>query len=222
MLNFWVLLYLGPKMFLTALVRSYKAKKRVVASAREAVERVEHIERLTKIVGAILYSRSSLCDSVAWGIYTALGNDPAQHYKGKPTICWEASIGIMATLAGRPAFGLGVEFAGDRLDIRQLQGAQDLVVGKSLEDWPKLLVGACMAFAQISGDIREVRVYKADQAPFYYSPLVYPKKGQTYEEVAQECRQRMRRRYDGTARRLGLKKEEDYYSWTNPEYAQPA
>jgi len=213
MLSLVVLPLLGPNLFLRTLWRTEKANYRIRSRFLETAERVDDLNLLTNFIGHAFKQRTALFSAVQWASYKTAGYNFAQNHLGNVAICWEASVGILVYLADRPALGMGIDFHGDQLHIRQLQGVGELPLNKSLQKWPKLFVASCVAYAEAYERIREVRVYKADQLPFYEGPIFDLRRGQTYAEERQKLQHRLRRRYDGTARQLGFKKEKEYYVW---------
>jgi len=182
--------------------------------SREAAKREEEVHSLTKFVGRAFQSRSPFFTGAGWSRYGAPGYGQGEKFR----ICWEATVGITVWLAKEPAIGMGVEFRGKTLCIRQLQG----VAGANLKEmgpWPRTFVSACLAFAKENG-LKRVRLYRADQGLFYRYPDLKPRDGQTYREAVKEHQRRMRRRYDGTARQMRFKMKRRWGEWANPNYAR--
>lgn len=131
------------------------------------------------------------------------------------TIWWEAPVTYTVWVNGSPCFGMGLEFHGKRIHIRQLQGVEGVSVPQDLRDWPKRFVLACIRFAKV-WRIEEVRLYKATETIFYSHPLVYRKEGQTRREAIKISQERMLARYNGTARKAKLQMKRRYGVWKNP------
>ncbi len=222
MLSLAVLPILGPWLFLRTFLRSMLLEWRIKFLLPNVLPRHSELYELTTWVGRIFKHASPyMVSGVGYNVYKRVGYDFSQNYQGKGTICWEASVGFLVYLADRPSLGMGVELMGDTLTVRQLQGAKGLELNKSLQDWPRLFLMACVEFAIRREDISRVRVLRAHKLVFYKAPIVYPRKGQTYADVVEEHTRRMRRRYDGSARQLGFKITKNYYIWENPNYARP-
>lgn len=184
-----------------------------------ASRRLAEINSLTKCVGQTFRKRTDRFSAVSWSTQKAPGFAVANG-KRHP-VCWESPVGITIYLAGKPALAMGVELHGSTLCVRQLQGIAGTKLGKNLQDWPKLFVQACTEFALASG-IKRVRIYRADKSLFYRFPAnIVKRNGETMQEALQAYRQRMRRRYDGTARQLHFVMKRSYGEWTNPDCARP-
>ncbi|HVX90722.1 MAG TPA: hypothetical protein VHC20_03750 [Candidatus Paceibacterota bacterium] len=153
--------------------------------------------------------RQSYCRSVGYGDLDIGAN-------GQRAFCSEAPIIFSVYLGGFPAFMLGGEFRGDVFCIRQLQGALGVAIPPELKHWPRLLVEACMESAEQYG-IPEIRLYRAHQTLFYRMPVF-----EGPPQAISAYRQRMRRRYDGTARQLGFTMKRDWGEWKNPAYERPS
>jgi hypothetical protein len=135
------------------------------------------------------------------------------------TLYWEAPLTF--TLWGKdgPVAGMAVEFRPNALCIRQLQGVAGTSLSPQERDWPKKFVQACISLALWTG-IRYVRVYRADQSLFYHFPDFSRKTIEDISAAEKKHRERMRRRYDGTARQLGFVMKRKWGEWTHPKYAR--
>ncbi len=185
-----------------------------------ALRRTREISSLAACVEQIFRERTSLFSRVGWNIRSTPGFGVQANGDRDPT-CWETPVGITVYIAGKPALVMGVEFHGATLCVRQLQGIAGTKLDKNLQDWPKLFVQACTEFALASG-IKRVRIYRADQGLFYHFPAnIVRCNGETLREAKKSLRQRMRRRYDGTARQLHFIMKRSYGEWTNPNCARP-
>lgn len=148
----------------------------------------------------------------------ALFGEHGPEKDGRNPIWWETPLTYTLWFQEQAAFGIGLEFAANRIHIRQLQGVKGFNHPEDLANWPMRLVACCKAFAEEYG-FKEVRLYRADQTIFYKYPLVErAKPGLTREETRELMRQHMRRRYDGTARRAKMKMKKKYGVWVNPNY----
>lgn len=174
-----------------------------------ASRRIEEVRVLQNYVGSAFMFRPLFS-----GVYSGLIAKPGYNREITGSICWEAPIVFAVFLNDKPAVGMGIELLGDTLSVRQLQGAHGTTIPEELRNWPKLFVEACVIFAQKS-NLRCVRLYRADQAIFYSHPVF--EKNDT-REAREETQQRMRRRYDGTARQLKFKMEKRWGVWNNPNY----
>ena len=178
-----------------------------------ATARILEVEVLARMIGAQFGTVHNLCNGVGW--VTALKPGHVLSKEGKASsICWEAPVGITIYHGTLELFGLGVELRGKALCIRQLQGVQGTIVPKELHRWPQLFAKTCQDFARKVRTIEEVRIYCADQSLFYDYPNIDCDDDAKWPQILKEHQQRMRRRYDGTARTLGFKQTHSrYYSW---------
>ena len=148
-------------------------------------------------------------------VYYRRGYGTGESSEKKHTLYWEAPLAIAIWTEKGPAAGMAVELRWGALCIRQLQGVAGVPLSKELPDWPKTFVEACLRFARRTG-VRHVRLYRADQSLFYYWPMLPKKEGRTRYEMLEEHRQRMRRRYDGTARQMGFNMKKKWGEWEKP------
>ncbi|MES2931847.1 MAG: hypothetical protein V4682_04120 [Patescibacteria group bacterium] len=130
-------------------------------------------------------------------------------------IVWEAAAGFAIWDEKLPLFAMAMEIRKGFLCIRQLQGVPDRPTPPDLRDWPKRFVQVAMRFARLTG-LKGVRLYRAHTCRFYRWPYFadlpdMDEAGLT--EYLKEYRQRMRRRYDGTARQMGFTMKKDYGEW---------
>lgn len=136
-------------------------------------------------------------------------------------IVWEAPAGFAIWDEKQPMFAMAVELRKGFLCIRQLQGVPGRPLPPNLRDWPRRFVRAAMRFARLTG-LRGVRLYRAHTCAFYRRPYFEdpPSLDETSPaEYLKEYRQRMRRRYDGTARQMGFVMKKDYGEWLCPPRA---
>ncbi len=183
-------------------------------------KRLGEINSLAMFAGKVFGERTRTFSAVSWSTQKAPGFAVKANGYRDP-MCWETPAGIIIHLAGKPALAMGVELHGSTLCVRQLQGVAGIRLNKNLQDWPKLFILACVEFAQVFG-IKRVRIYRANQGLFYHFPAnIVKRDGETLCEALQAYRQRMRRRYDGTARQLHFNMKRRYGEWTNPNHARP-
>lgn len=135
------------------------------------------------------------------------------------TLYWEAPLAIALWTKDGPAAGMSVEFRGDTLCIRQLQGVSEVTLTPRERDWPKAFIRGCISFARWTG-VKHIRLYRANQSLFYYFPDFSNVPPEKLEEAEEGHRARMRRRYDGTARQLGFVMKPKWGEWTNPKLAR--
>lgn len=135
------------------------------------------------------------------------------------TLYWEAPLAVAVWLEGKPLFGIALEFRSGALCIRQLQGVRGARIPRKLITISRVLVKACVSFARLSGT-REVRLYKADQSLFYHFPDLHLQAGESHACAVRAHQQRMRQRYDETAKDLGFSEHPRWYSWRNPHYTR--
>ncbi len=196
-----------------------RTRLRVLIGYYRAKYRKKVLRELMTSVGLVFKETTALFTKIHGGLAKKPGYDEGQNYAGERTICWEAPMAILVYLADRPALALGVELRGKVLCIRQLQGAPRLPLNKPLQRWPQFMVIGCMEAAQRL-NLREVRIYNADQNLSYHYPVFDLASRQSQVMADEEHRQRMRRRYEGTARQLKFKKQDKFWSWENPHYAR--
>lgn len=133
-------------------------------------------------------------------------------------VCWETPLGIAIWDKQSPLLALGVEIKHNMLCIRQLQGIPGKRLPEEMRDWPKRFVRLAIRFARLSG-LKGVRLYRAHTSVFYWAPELQVPEGMTRKEALDAHRQRMRRRYDGTARQMGFVMKKDYGEWLCPPRA---
>ena len=85
------------------------------------------------------------------------------------SICWEAPIAITIFSDGVPVCGVGIEFVGEVLRIRQMQGVRGVRFEKYARYWPRFVAEAAKAYAE-EGWVKTVRIYRADQSLFFNQP----------------------------------------------------
>lgn len=149
------------------------------------------------------------------GVSMALIYGPGYCEIERREICWETPLGLAVWGDDGPLFGLGIEFRNGFLCIRQMQGISGRAVPPEFRDWPIRSVKLMMRFARLAG-FRGVRLYRAHTSLFYHSPELTLPEGANREEEIAALRQRMRRRYDGTARRLKFTQKKNYCEWLSP------
>lgn len=148
--------------------------------------------------------------SISWN--SNPGHGPLEERK----ICWEAPLGITFWSDEGPVFAAAFELHWSGFYIRQLQGVSGVVIPEDLRDWPRRLVSECLSFSRRAG-MAEMRLCRAHTSLFYRFPYFGTAGGdEAYEVQAAKHRQRMRRRYDGTARQLGLCFVGKWAIWRNP------
>ncbi len=160
---------------------------------------------------------------VVWSnVSTCINDDLGYGELENRLICWETPSGITVWLDGKPACAMGFELIGKRLCIRQLQGVAGVQFPVECRNWPRLFIQAAIDFAQASG-LEEVRLYRAHMCLFYEDPVIVIREGVAHNHVPIKLyRQKMRRRYDGTARQLGFEMLHEYGRWLNPLYVRPS
>jgi hypothetical protein len=155
---------------------------------------------------------------VTMALYYHPGYGLGESTDDNPTLYWEAPLALTIwSRDDKPMAGLAVEFRRNALCIRQLQGVAGIRFPPDASDWPRKFVKACISFARWTG-IKHVRVYRADQSLFYWLPVGAIPKGVTIAEYEDKHRTRMRRRYDGTARQIGMEMRDRWGEWTHPKY----
>lgn len=151
-------------------------------------------------------------------IETGLMRHPAYEAEDETTICWEAPVVFILHVDGTPALGMSLEFGEDFVSIRQLQGTRGFSVPDELKQWPRIFVEACIEYARLRG-LNAVRLYRAHTDLFYEKPYVLVPEGPEAEALRTKIRARMVRRYDGTAKKMGLIVLADWAEWQNPDRA---
>lgn len=151
------------------------------------------------------------------GYSMALIYGPGKSEQENNLVCWETPLGYALWHKNRPAVAMGIEIKHGMLCVRQLQGVRGTQLPKELRTWPKLLVRAAMKFATDSG-LRGVRLYRAHMSSFYWAPdfgydVLTPDQ---YKERLVAHRDRMRARYDGTARKMRFLMKKNWGEWLTP------
>ena len=99
---------------------------------------------------------------------------------------------------------------GDRLFIRQLQGAKKVRLHRSLYmKWPRMLVAASQEGARAS-NLKEVRLVVSSRCRVSLPP--------SSTQVREVIEGRILDTYDRTAQELGFVEEGRWHVWRNPEY----
>lgn len=148
------------------------------------------------------------------GYSTVLIYGPGRSEQENYKVCWETPLGYALWHNDQPAIAMGVEVKSGMLCVRQLQGVRGTQLPKELRNWPELFVRAAMKFASDSG-LKGVRVYRAHMSNFYWMPdFGYDVLTQEqYRERLRAHRNRMRARYDGTARKMGFRMKKYWGEW---------
>lgn len=139
---------------------------------------------------------------------------PGKSEQENNLVCWETPLGYALWHRNRPAVAMGIEIKNGMLCVRQLQGVRGTQLPKELRNWPELFVRAVMKFATDSG-LKGVRVYRAHMSNFFWMPdFGYDVLTQEqYKERLDAHRNRMRARYDGTARKMGFRMNKNWGEW---------
>lgn len=188
--------------------------------------RSRDIELLMGTIGKAVYGRTPFFSGVYYATMKGIGY-PTDRDGQRGPICWAVPVSFIVHINELPYFGLGIEFRGKSLCIRQMQGVGGAVPLCELKDWPELLAHACMLYA-VQVKLKEVRIYKADQDLNFECPEIEPAPDrgegtslvERYIEAKKAHQQRMRRRYDRTASDLGFIKKKKFYVWKNPHYTR--
>lgn len=176
-----------------------------------------HIQKRPRIRRALyhlVYREFRNCMQVG-GISHTLTHGPGFSRITRKLIYLDAPLGIAIWNTRSPVIGMGVEIKAGFLCIRQLQGVPRRRVPDSARDWPRRFVRVCMRFARLTG-LKGVRLYRAHTCSYYWNPELTLPESASRKEFLQAYRQRMRRRYDGTARQMGFKMLKNYGEWRCP------
>lgn len=125
-------------------------------------------------------------------------------------ICWETPTGFTLWFDDQPSIAVGVEFSEGTLTIRQLQGVKGKKIPNEFQGWPLRMVQVLVRYARLTR-MRRVRICRAHTSIFYKYPDFGMNVGDEYYKEREALRERLRLRYDGTARRAGFTKHADYY-----------
>ena len=185
-----------------------------------ANKRWEEVDLLTHMVGMAFRSKTPSLTGVRCFTLNDMGHAVDANGKQIDSLCWNVPIAITIYLDGNPYIGLGVELRGRALCIRQMQGVAGVRFPKAIQDWPELLVKACITHAESIG-LSEVRIYKANQDFGFEYPTIELQEGQKWDDVVKAHQDRLRRRYDRVAQSLKFKKKKRYYVWEIPPETQP-
>lgn len=159
-------------------------------------------------IGQAIRARSDSFTAVQWMLFRSAGYHPETS-----PICWEAPLAVLVYLNRAPAFGVGLEVTDAVVSIRQLQGVQGARIPPELRKWPAYCIEGVQTFAKVAG-FGQVRVYRAHMDLFYrYPHLPEDMSAEDVSGYVTVVRQRMRRRYDGTARQLTFKVCTDWYAY---------
>jgi hypothetical protein len=149
------------------------------------------------------------------GVSMGMVHGPGYSENEDGEICWETPLGLTLWNTNGPIFGLGIEFRGRFICIRQMQGVSRTHIPPEFRDWPVACVRLMMRFARLTG-FRGVRIYHAHTSFFYRFPELNLPEGADRKEEIRLLRQRMRHRYDGTARKLKFRPTKDFSVWLCP------
>ena len=195
----------------------YSFRLRFYVLAHIANARSEELQLLTMCVGREFRNATKEFSGIEWRIQAAPGYDADAVGRRISGICWEAPATIVVYVNKKPLVGMGVEFRGSNLCIRQLQGVPSASIPASLQKWPAMFVTGAMNFLLNTEKYHVVRLYAADQRFSYKNPVFDDDRPteHVYEKRTAELRQRLRRRYDGTAKQLGFtKRSRRFWEWT--------
>lgn len=199
----------GPSVMGRVLARIARRRLDYLFYYYVAHRNVEKIASLADYIGKIFMNCTDKLDGIRYATFRKPGYE-IQDDGSRGPICWEAPVTYMVVLDNKPAFGLGVEFAGGVLSIRQMQGIRGTDVPKKLRTWPHLFVEACIQFAT-AHNMREVRIYRAEMNLFYDHPDIEPKDGESYAVLRAGHQLRMLRRYNETATKLDFEPRRMYF-----------
>ncbi len=176
-----------------------------------------HLNKKPRVIKALyhLIYREFRRDMKIGGMSYSLMYGPGKCSLTRRLVCWDAPLGIAVWNSRSPMIAMAIEIRDGFLCIRQLQGVSRRRVPKQARDWPRRFVRACIRFARLSG-LKGVRLYRAHTSTFYWSPDLKLRKGESYKGALEAHRQRMRRRYDGTARQMGFQMLKNYGEWLCP------
>lgn len=165
-------------------------------------------ERRAKIIIRLIYK--ALRIPGATGMSWVENSNPGYGDMENRAICWETPTGFVLWFKEKPLIAVGLEFGHKTLSIRQLQGVKGSAIPEAIRDWPLRLIRALVRYARLTG-FESVRVYRAHTSTFYTFPDLDIDLGPEYYALREKLRERLRLRYDGTARRAGFTKHADYY-----------
>lgn len=185
--------------------------------ANVASKRLAYLDRLILCVGREFRGTPSFT-SVGRHTQPAPGYAHSKTGERESEICWEAPVGITVYFDEKPVLGMAVEFRGPHLCIKQLQGVAGTQLPNELRDWPARFVKGAMNFLYNTEELVSVRLYTANQRLSYRFPFDKDlKRIVMSKEEKRLYQQRLRRRYDGTARQMGFTRRNNrYYDWYAP------
>ncbi len=202
-------------------LRLFVRRMEYVLLVRNAKRRLPEIEKLARVVGWAFLRKTKKFSSIRWGILPNPGFETTNENTHGP-ICWEAPIVFLVQLNDGTSLGLAVEFRGSVLCVRQMQGTKGADIPREINHWPLIFMRACIDFAK-QNNLREVRLYRADQSGFYWHPVAIPyENGEQWSVAVANLQRRMRQRYDGTAYNLRMIMTRRYGFWTNPNCTRPS
>jgi hypothetical protein len=165
-------------------------------------------ERRAKIIIRLMH-RTLRVPGVS-GFSWVENSNPGYGEQENRAICWETPTGFVLWFDDRPLVAVGLEFGHATLSIRQLQGVKGSKIPEEIKDWPVRMVRMLVRYARLTG-MKRVRIYRAHTSMFYTYPDLDLDLGPAYYGAREKLRERMRIRYDGTARKAGFTKYADYY-----------
>ncbi len=132
--------------------------------------------------------------------------------RAKDDIHWDAPIVVVTMYRDtegltKEACGVSFYIEHNCLYIQQLQGGKSVTFPRRLKVWPQLLLKSCIEFAQLE---HFDKVYVAKAATLY--AYRWPGTGRSQASI-KEHRERMKLRYDGTARICGFESDDTWFVW---------
>lgn len=137
----------------------------------------------------------------------------------KDDIHWDAPIVVVIMYHDqegkqKEACGMSLYIENNSLYVEQLQGGKSVAFPRRFKVWPQLFLKSCIAFAQ-AANFDQVCLAKAETLYTYRWPDLGPDGIPRSRQSIQDHRQRMKLRYDGTARVCGFNSGDNWFVWTN-------
>lgn len=176
-----------------------------------------HRERLAGLMAAI---ERRFPDSKGWIVERRLElRKTVGPLRADGDIHWDAPVVVVILCHdkdGNPREACGMSFyiENNSLYVEQLQGGKSVTFPRQFKVWPQLLLKSCIAFAQAE-NFDQVCLAKAQKLYSYRWPDLGPNGIPRSHQSIEDHRQRMKLRYDETARVCGFTSEDSWSVWKN-------
>ena len=172
-----------------------------------------HRKRLAGLMAAV---ESRFSDSRGWIAERRLELRKAVGpLRTKDDIHWDAPVVVVVKYRDeegrkKEACGMSLYLENNSLYVEQLQGGKSVAFPRRFKVWPQLFLKSCIAFAEAE-NLDLVCLPKAETLYTYRWPDLGPNGIPRTEQSIDDHRQRMKLRYDGTARICGFRSEGNWF-----------